>query len=409
MTITFIVECDVCHAKYVFKCQCDHVMNHGSMPIRVGCKNCGNMLSGEVSLQSLIITKGIKHNRENFVEDYPCVGVSTELPICADCYFTNGQLLTNYMCLPGYVKTENLSAHSRRVSKLADGMSKTLEDIKTLYNIYCNGNISVFSAYAEEMFGKDKNEPIKDKADMRRGLVNIFMQLFGVIVSKAYCLRFTEPFVNELDSIVANADANTLKDLLSTVAAKMNVEGDIDESLKVLMGFIGKIAHFFPVMLLLDEGDFSNPYGGKLFLSTTDYSEIKNLYAELFELLSRWSMLLVGLENLKMRGDYDKLSTTKPLSDFCNMSNGKKSEYISANCWLKDYYLQTLDNKIRNGIDHAKAKYNTITQILEYCPNINKPNEKQKIALIDFIFIILQQAIKLAESLYLVMKMQTRV
>lgn len=38
MTITFIVECDVCHHKYVLKCQCDHVMNHGSMPIRVGCK-----------------------------------------------------------------------------------------------------------------------------------------------------------------------------------------------------------------------------------------------------------------------------------------------------------------------------------------------------------------------------------
>ena len=41
---------------------------------------------------------------------------------------------------------------------LADGVSQTLEDLKTLYNIYCNGNISVFSSYAEEKFGKDKKE-----------------------------------------------------------------------------------------------------------------------------------------------------------------------------------------------------------------------------------------------------------
>ena len=141
MTISFIVECDVCHHKYVLKCQCDHVMNHGSMPIRVGCKNCGNILRGEISAQSLVITKGIKHECENLLEPYPYVGVSTELPICVDCYFTDRQLLNNYLCLPSYVNDANIHNHSRRMSILADSMSQTLNDLQTLYNIYCNGKI----------------------------------------------------------------------------------------------------------------------------------------------------------------------------------------------------------------------------------------------------------------------------
>ena len=163
MTISFIVECDVCHHKYVLKCQCDHVMNHGSMPIRVGCKNCGNILRGEISAQSLVITNGIKHECENLLEPYPYVGVSTELPICVDCYFTDRQLLNNYLCLPSYVNDANIHNHSQRMSILADSMSQTLNDLQTLYNIYCNGNISVFSTYVEEKFGKDKNELIKDR------------------------------------------------------------------------------------------------------------------------------------------------------------------------------------------------------------------------------------------------------
>ena len=409
MTISFIVECDVCHHKYVFKCQCDHVMNHGSMPIRIGCKNCGNVLRGEISANGIVMTKGIRHKTKNLMETYPCVGVSAELPICADCYFTDGQLLNNFLCLPSYVKDGNIRLHSRRMSILADGMSQTLEDLKTLYNIYCNGNISVFSAYAEEKFGKDKNEMVKDKSDMQRGFVNIFLQLFSLVVSKAYCSQFKKPFVEELDKVVANADVDTLKDLLTAVSDKMNVESDIDESIKVLMDFVGNIANFFPLMLLLDEGDFLNPYRGKLFLSTTDYSEVKSLYAEFFELLSRWSMLLVGLENLKVRGNYDELATTKPLADYCKMTNGMKSEYITANSWLKDYYLRTLDNKIRNGIDHAKTKYNAHSQVIEYFPNVKKPNEKQEISLVDFTFIILQQAIKLVESLHLAMMVLNRV
>ena len=120
-------------------------------------------------------------------------------------------------------------------------------------------------------------------------------------------------------------------------------------------------------------------------------------------------MLFVGLENLKTRGDYNKLDTKKPLADYCKKTNGKKSEYISTHSWLKDYYLRTLDNKIRNGIDHAKTKYNAYSQIVEYYPNVNKPNEKQEIALVDFTFIILQQAIKLVESLHLTMIVLNRV
>lgn len=409
MTFSFIVECNVCHAKYVFKCQCDHVMNHGSMPIRIGCKNCGNILRGEISAQDIVMTKGIKHKSENWMESYPHVGVSTELPICVDCYFTSGQLVNNYMCLPSYVKDASMHNHSKRMHFLADGMNQTLDDLKTLYNIYCNGNISVFSAYAEERFGKNKTETINSKDDMQRVFFNLLIQLFHIIVSKAYYSKFTKPFVEKLDGVVGNTDVKTLEDLFTAISDKMNIENDIDESIKVLMDFVGKMANFFPLMLLLDEGDFSTLYRGKLYLSTVDYTEVKSFYAEAFELLSRWSIFWVGLENIEKRGDYDKLVTIKSLSDFCKLTNGKKSEYISNHSWLKDYYLCTIDNKIRNGIDHVKTNYDAHSQIIEYYPNVNKPNEKMEIALVDFTFIILQQMIKLVESLHLVIMILNRV
>jgi len=101
MTVKFIVECDVCHSKYVFKCQCDHVMNNGEMPIRIGCKNCGNLIKGGISRTDIHLDTGRQITSTNLIEPYPMVGISTELPICKECYFTSN-IVNNYLVLCRY-------------------------------------------------------------------------------------------------------------------------------------------------------------------------------------------------------------------------------------------------------------------------------------------------------------------
>lgn len=403
MTISTIVECAVCHSKYNFKVLCDHVMNHREMPIRIGCHNCGNLMSGSISMSQFKLEgANILKEQSSLMQPYPCVGISLELPIVKECYFQTGMIVNNVLLVPICLGQEPVERHSRKMRALESVYYPKFEELNTLYNIKNSGNFDVFNQYAKEHFNRDETEVTDTPNKMRLVFVNLYEQLFRHIRSHAYTTQFCNAYLDKLLAEVSGLTKQERTDINTLIASYMDVERDYDEAIKVLLNFWNKRAHFYPVMLLLETGSFTNEYAGDLFLSTVEYEEIKELYANLFELLSRFSMYMVALENKQLRGNYYLLSDGKPLSTYCSKTNGKKSEFIDASSTLSGYYLRTLDNKIRNGIDHAKTSCDGRSQIISYYPNIKDPQDKREIALIDFAYIILQQAMKLSESMIVV-------
>lgn len=403
MTISTIVECAVCSSKYNFKVLCDHVMNHREMPIRIGCHNCGNLMSGTILKNQFNLNRAnILQEQSSLLRPYPCVGISLELPIVKECYFQKGMIVNNVLLVPFCVGQEATERHGQKMKTIEGVYYPKFEELNILYNIKNSGNFNVFNQYAKEHFERDESEVTDTPNKMRLGFVNLYKQLFKHIRSHSYTTQFCNTYLDKLMVEVRGLSSQERTDINTLIASYMDVERDYDEAIKVLLNFWNKRAHFYPVMLLLETGNFTKEYAGDLYLSTVDYEEIKELYANLFELLSRFSIYMVALENKQLRGDFDLLSNGKQLSTYCKMTNGNKSEFIDASSTLGGYYLRTLDNKIRNGIDHAKTFYDNKTQIISYYPNIKDPQDKREIALIDFAYIILQQAMKLSESMIVV-------
>ena len=333
------------------------------------------------------------------MQPYPSVGISLELPIVKECYFQTGMIVNNVLWVPTYVGQEPIERHGRKMKALESVYFPKFAELNTLYNIKTGGNYDVFNQYAKEHFNRDETDVTDTPNKMRLGFVNLYEQLFKHIRSHSYTTQFCNTYLDKLMTEVRGLTTQERADINTLVESYMDIERDFDEAIKVLLNFWNKRAHFYPVMLLLETGSFTKEYAGELYLSTVDYEEIKELYANLFELLSRFSMYMVALENKQLRGDFNLLSDGKPLSTYCSKTNGKKSEFIDASSTLSGYYLRTLDNKIRNGIDHAKTICDGRTQIISYYPNIKDPQDKREIALIDFTYIILQQAMKLSESM----------
>lgn len=403
MTISTIVECAVCHSKYNFKILCDNVMNHSEMPIRIGCHNCGNLMSGSISMRQFKLEgASILNEQSSLMLPYPCVGISLELPIVKECYFQTGMIVNNVLLVPTYVGQEPFERHSRKMRALESYYYPKFAELNTLFNIKNGGNYDVFNQYVKEHFIRDEADVADTPNKMRLGFVNLYDQLFKHIRSHSYTTQFCNTYLDKLMVEVRGLTSQERTDINSLIASYMDIERDYDEAIKVLLNFWNRRSHFYPVMLLLETGSFIKEFAGDLYLSTVDYEEIKELYANLFELLSRFSMYMVALENKQLRGDFNLLSDGKPLLTYCSKTNGKKSEFIKASSTLSGYYLRTLDNKIRNGIDHAKTTSDGRTQIISYYPNIKDPQDKREIALIDFTYIILQQAMKLSESMIVV-------
>lgn len=344
----------------------------------------------------------ILQEQSSWLQPYPNVGISLELPIVKECYFQTGMIVNNVLLVPNYVGLEAVDRHSRKMRAFESVYYPKFAELNTLYNIKNSGNYGVFNQYAKEHFDRDETEISDTPNKMRWGFVNLYEQLFKQIRSHSYTTLFCNAYLDKLMAEVRGLTSQERSDINTLIATYMDIERDYDEAIKVLLNFWNKRAHFYPVMLLLETGDFTKEYAGDLYLSTVDYEEIKELYANLFELLSRFSMYMVALENKQLRGDFNTLSDGKPLSTYCSKTNGKKSEFIDTSSTLIGYYQRTLDNKIRNGIDHAKTSCDGRTQIISYYPNIKDPQDKREIALIDFAYIILQQAMKLSESMIVV-------
>ena len=398
------VECSVCHTQHVLKIQGDYMMNRGDVPIRVGCRNCGIVIQGSIGRSGLSLKNAVAVKPEGtpIFQNLLTIAISSELPICKECYFPERFLVNNIMILPQHLPDTVIHTHSRKMAVVSDGMTEMFDHLKILHDLKQHGNTKVFDEYTKEHFNRDEKDITDTPDKMRVGFINLYNQLSFYVRTEAYKNAFILPYIDKYGKLVEALSEQQKQDLNNAITPYMVLHNDVDEAIKVLLAFWNKRACFYPVMLLLGVNDFKKEYGGELFLSTTDFEDIKGLYAEMFELLSRFSMYMVAIENIQQRGNFDLLATNKPLSDYCRLTNGNKHDYIETHSSLKDYYVRTLDNKIRNGIDHAKTKYDAKTQVITYYPNIKDPNVSLDIALIDFAFIVLQQAVKLSESLCVV-------
>lgn len=115
-------------------------------------------------------------------------------------------------------------------------------------------------------------------------------------------------------------------------------------------------------------------------LSTADFDTCSNFYKDLSEVFARQLTFLAGVNNLIKRGDsnlfdpalkFTRARKARPelesLNAFANVDLGSKLAFID-NCFY-NIDMDSVDNKLRNGIAHYKYEYKESTQIVTYYPN----------------------------------------
>ena len=96
--------------------------------------------------------------------------------------------------------------------------------------------------------------------------------------------------------------------------------------------------------------------------------------------------------NYVERGDVSKMPSGIPRNvnnpdDFENLSNGSKMEIFNkySTGEILEIFENRFDSKLRNGINHFKAKLNSESQIISYYPITKRPNEEYQISYSEFL------------------------
>ncbi len=128
------------------------------------------------------------------------------------------------------------------------------------------------------------------------------------------------------------------------------------------------------------------------FAAIQDFNKLKNFYTDSFEFIGRTSTLIFRLQNFFERGNQNIVPTGVPknintAASFAALDHGQKLDILnlSSEPTLKLLYTKSFDSRLRNGINHFKAKLNPENQIISYYPITKKPYEEFQIKYIDFL------------------------
>ncbi|MFK4304700.1 hypothetical protein ABH892_004867 [Paenibacillus sp. RC254] len=143
-------------------------------------------------------------------------------------------------------------------------------------------------------------------------------------------------------------------------------------------------------------------------MTTAAFEDIKEFYIDTYELVAEILPIIVGYNNLKYRGDFIKMSDTKPkyeFDKFFEVPKGKKVEYINRTEVFDDLIVEgAVDNKIRNAIGHNTYEFDGVSQLIRYDPiGKNKPSDIRSIYLVQFAgkcLAIFQTVVHIWELLY---------
>lgn len=132
--------------------------------------------------------------------------------------------------------------------------------------------------------------------------------------------------------------------------------------------------------------------GDHAFAAVQDFTLLKNFYTDCFEFIGRTSHLVFRLQNFYERGSQNAVPTGSPrnvttAATYAALDHGQKLDVLNLSSELepKLLYTNSFDSKLRNGINHFKAKLDNKTQIISYYPITKKPDEEYQINYIDFL------------------------
>lgn len=364
MNHNIYVKCGVCEAKT--HCRIG-LSNRQHQPIRFRCQGCGSPIDVTLTLNNEQITNGIAVAGAEMVggnvlegSDY-FVDLHLDFPVAFGKYVMG---FTPFLMAAQRVSHENMQIHALRMNWLNE-VHQIEPQIKALFTLYANGKSDLFRQKVWEFL--DSKMPCETQLDINRALY--------FAIEKAF-FPFAEPTKNfdtvtkisKLQIRLAKRNKAALHSFVQEIVDTGFLRNVQVDCLEIYPKIIDLELMFRPALFL----DFDKTYGGNTYyrVSAHEFNEVKDLFKDIAEIMSRAIVLVAGLNNLDRRGDHNKFAPAKnaptSLKEFSDWPLGLKLAQLD-NCW---YHIDTsdIDNRLRNSIAHFKAECDEVTQVITYYP-----------------------------------------
>jgi hypothetical protein len=349
----------------------------GAAPINI-YRDAGTKFT--ITNASQVEIEGIFDNEKDFVD------LHLDFPVSFGSYIQGN---TPYMQAVRRSGGQMAVFHRDRLG-LINRQYKKYPQVAELISKYTKGFYGPFIDYAEKRFKlKVKSKKMEDINAALYKIISYYILPFTLPDnSQALVRKYTETIVGLVQNKRAEMGA-FLQELFDTNFLA-NLQRDC---LKVYKPIFDAELPLRPTLFL----DVDSTYAaGKtaMRVSSQDFTDYKEVYKDMAEVLNRQIVLLAGMGNLIERGDHNAFSvrtarngkqlSPASLSEYANVALGSKLQDLDSGWYTIDPFAH--DNELRNAIAHNKIDYDDATQVITYYPKMEgmEREKKQEMQLLDY-------------------------
>jgi len=412
LNINMSLKCDECSNQT--NCRVG-MSNRDVQPLKFPCKNCGTLIGIYLTAKAadtldnraiaaiqagkgpsdVYFNQGVKWTITNasevplegkFDTSLDFVDLHLDFPVVFGTYIPGN---TPYMQAVGRSSGEMAAFHRDRLG-IINAQYKKYPQVVELISKYIKGFHGPFSEFAKKRFKIEaKSQKIEDLNAVLYKVVSHYVLPFTLPDDNQALVR---KFTNAVIDLMKHKEAETASFLqeLHDTEFVTNLQRDC---LKVYKPIFDAELPLRPALFL----DVDTAYAAGITamrVSSQDFTEYREVYKDMSEVLNRQLVLVAGIGNLIERGDHNafamriskkgKQLSPASLSEYADIPLGNKLQDLDSGWHTID--ALALDNELRNAIAHNKVDYNDVTQVITYYPKLEgmEREKKSEIQLLEY-------------------------
>ena len=375
-----IVKCKFCNTTILMRFQ----MGYFDIPFDFVCPNCGVHING---IQNTVQNQDIEIHNASIIEakepeaDY-YLNLSVELPSRKISKYTSYDEIIQEGFSPFLMTSQlygdNYESITRSISVFLNFKREFWPKITPLYDLFFNKQIELIKPQLRT-YSKAYN--IINELDARMSLHQLLVKMFFKILPP----DSLNEFMDTSKKITEEKMLLKAMELMHKVDGENFFDKNTKRIIKIFNRWVELFEKFIPVVML-SLGNAKNKIDRNSFgISTTNLDEFLSFYSDSYEIITDLMDLVVGLNNVSIRGNLDAFPPNATVKNFDNYRKATKANKIKCIADNEPFSKpMSLDKDIRNAIAHYDYEFDSITQEIIFRDNFNGEEKLIKVYLVDF-------------------------
>lgn len=365
MVENILMRCEVCKSVIQFKWQVGHFER---TPVSLVCPECKTILKFVLITDQRKITIDLESKNVVAAErgDVPIFFAETSSELLT-------QKISNQMLLPGFtpfIRTSSMLGEERfekyrvHVSKGMNAYKNKLHIYKRLNDLYYNNTRKYFTdELLKNLFKKNEGQELKE-IEIIEGLYQYNINFYNHFAKHGRIEAINEEILKLFKEIRDNHNSEYERFLSDCITDELILDYD-KRIYKSINHILENYPYLLPATIL---SYFSKSKRASIYesltITTTNFEDVKNIYISVYENIMVVYEVLLLLNNIILRGNFEKFDTNiiidgkkiNTINQFRKLSKGHRLAFLNNRTHF-DCIMPEFDRKIRNAIGHEMWEY----------------------------------------------------